>query len=292
MVAPPGLRFERRIVPFRMSTSSVSSPAVATLSAASLALVGRTFFGISLLAFGIQQLIWQNFVRIVPALPAWLPYHSVWAVTFGLILIVAGLSIIAQIKARLAALIVAALILTFVIFLDIPEIAIDPTQGFRWTNPAKALALFGGALLVASLSRMAIAERATVLTRIANRLLPYTPRLLLSVFLVICGVQHFVYADFVVTLIPAFIPAHLFWTYFAAVALIAGGVGVLFDFSLRWAAILTGIMIFCWVFLLHLPRALSDLHQAGEMAGVFEALALSGVAFMLALPPSRINSSA
>jgi uncharacterized membrane protein YphA (DoxX/SURF4 family) len=274
-----------------MSTSSASSLTSTSVSIPSLALAGRTFFGISLVAFGVQQLIWQTFVRIVPALPAWVPAPRAWAVIFGAILIASGVAIITQKFARLAALVTTVLILGFVICLDIPEIAVDPSQGFRWTNPAKALALFGGALLVASLSRATVAEPSRALIGFANRLLPYTPRLLLSVFLIMGGIQHFVYADFVVTLIPAFIPGHLFWTYFAAVALIAGGIGLLFDFSLRWAAILTGIMIFCWVFLLHLPRALVDLHQAGEMAGVFEALALSGVAFMMSSPPVRIRAS-
>jgi hypothetical protein len=36
------------------------------------------------------------------------------------------------------------------------------------------------------------------------------------------------------------------------------------------------------VVLLHIPRALAIPHDAGEMSGVFEALALSGAAFILA----------
>ena len=41
-------------------------------------------------------------------------------------------------------------------------------------------------------------------------------------------------------------------------------------------------MILLWVVLLHIPRAMADLHNAGEMSGIFEALALSGAAFILA----------
>jgi hypothetical protein len=40
-------------------------------------------------------------------------------------------------------------------------------------------------------------------------------------------------------------------------------------------------MILLWVVLLHIPRALA-LHNAGETAGIFEALAMSGIAFILA----------
>ena len=50
----------------------------------------------------------------------------------------------------------------------------------------------------------------------------------------------------------------------------------------RLAALMSGIMMFLWVVLLHIPRALADPGDVGETSGVFEALALSGAAFILA----------
>jgi uncharacterized membrane protein len=131
-----------------------------------------------------------------------------------------------------------------------------------WTNPAKLLALAGGALLAAGGSlRLAI--------------LP-------GVFLLICGIQHFVYAGFVDTLVPAWIPPGArFWTYFSAVALIAGGAGMLLSKTRRSAALLSGVMIFLWVPMLHLPRAVG-MRNADELAGVFEALAIAGVCWLAA----------
>ena len=63
------------------------------------------------------------------------------------------------------------------------------------------------------------------------------------------GIQHFIYTDFVATLIPAWIPGHLFWTYFAGVVLIAGGAGLIFSQTARLAAALTGVMLLLWVVL-------------------------------------------
>ena len=99
------------------------------------------------------------------------------------------------------------------------------------------------------------------------------------------GIQHFLFAQFVKTLVPAWIPPdQSFWTYFAAVALIAGGAGLMVPRTTRLAAALSGLMIFLWVLLLHIPRALGapDAAQAqNEWTAVFEALAFSGIAFML-----------
>jgi uncharacterized membrane protein YphA (DoxX/SURF4 family) len=50
----------------------------------------------------------------------------------------------------------------------------------------------------------------------------------------------------------------------------------------RLAATLTAVMILLWVPMLHIPRALADLHNTNETTAVFEALAMSGIAFMIA----------
>jgi uncharacterized membrane protein YphA (DoxX/SURF4 family) len=115
----------------------------------------------------------------------------------------------------------------------------------------------------------------------SERLRPLGP-LFFAAFLILGGIQHFVYVDFVMKLVPSWIPGSRYWVYFTGMALVAGGVGILVPKTAWLAATMSGIMILLWVVLLHVPRALADLHNAGETSGVFEALALSGVAFLLA----------
>ncbi|MHA4812649.1 hypothetical protein ACX0G9_31435, partial [Flavitalea flava] len=47
-------------------------------------------------------------------------------------------------------------------------------------------------------------------------------------------------------------------------------------------AFLSGLMIFLWVFMLHIPRAVGMPKDHGELTAVFEALAFSGILFILA----------
>jgi hypothetical protein len=42
------------------------------------------------------------------------------------------------------------------------------------------------------------------------------------------------------------------------------------------------LVVFLWVLLVHIPRGLAGPNHANETAGVFEALAISGVALMVA----------
>jgi uncharacterized membrane protein len=105
--------------------------------------------------------------------------------------------------------------------------------------------------------------------------------LALGAFLAYSGLTHFPYARYVANLIPPWIPAHMFWTYFAAIALIAGGIGVLVPRTARLAATLSGIMVFSWVFLVHIPLAINT-KNVREVSRGSQALSVSAAAFMLA----------
>lgn len=238
--------------------------------------LGRLFFAIAIVAFGIRQLITGGFVRLVPPLPTWIPSPDLWARLVGLVLIALGVAIGTRYRARWAAAVLGVLILLTFLFLHLPLAAKDPLTGFRWTNPVKALAMLGGVILLAG----ALPEEDSGLARMFRKLMPLGP-LFLGGFMILGGIQHFVYADFVAQLVPSWIPGTRFWVYFTGVALIAGGVGMLVPRTARLAALMSGIMMFLWVLLLHIPRALADLGDIGETSGVFEALALSGAAFIL-----------
>lgn len=229
--------------------------------------LGRLFFATAIVAFGLLQLVMGGFVRLVPPLPTWIPSPGLWARLVGLVLVVLGLAIGTGRRARGAAAGLGLLILLDFLFLLLPQALANPRVGFLWTNPAKALALLGGAL---------------VLTE--SRKLRILGPLFLGGFMILGGIQHFVYADFVDRLVPGWIPGTRFWVYFTGVALVAGGLGLLVPKTRSLAATMSGIMIFLWVVLLHIPRALADLHDIGEASGVFEALAMSGIAFLLAEP--------
>jgi uncharacterized membrane protein len=248
--------------------------------------LGRTLFGVATMASGVLQLVTGDFVRLVPKLPTWVPAPSAWAYLAGVVLVAIGLALLSGRRARAAASLLGVMVLLMVVFLHAPAMVRNPEidrpflLGFMWTNPLKALALVGGAAILTG--RLPGDERAlAALARTFARLEPLGA-FLLALFLVVCGMQHFAYRDFVTSLVPSWIPVPEFWTYFTGVALMAGGAGILVPKTARLAATLSAFMIFLWVLLLHIPRALAGPNHANETAGVFEALALSGVALVVA----------
>lgn len=247
---------------------------------ASAGRLGRIFFGLGMMGAGVQQIITGQFVRLVPALPPWIPALAIWPYVVGIALLIAGLMLVVAVNVRSAAGFVGGALLLNFLFRHIPALLSAVSHGYAWTNPLKVLALIGGALLLISRSEET-ASNAPPSGQRAERL-RIIGRSLYSAFIIVAGVQHFVYADFVDTLIPSWIPEPRFWTYFAGVALIAGGSGLFVPAAARRAALLSGLMIFGWVILLHIPRAISDRTNPGETSAIFEALALSGVAFIIA----------
>ncbi|HEX6736634.1 MAG TPA: DoxX family membrane protein [Vicinamibacteria bacterium] len=248
--------------------------------------MGRWFLGLAVLGSGVLQLAAGEFVRLVPAVPGRPQPGGPAAYLAGALLVALGIAIVSGRLARWAALLLAALIAGNLLFRSVPLIVVNPVvdhpwlRGFMYTNPLKQLALIGGALIV--LSRLPNEPRLPLL-------LPRGPRweavaaVFLAAFLAVCGFQHFWYRDFVDTIVPSWIPpGQRFWTYFTGAALLAGGVGILVAATARLAPLLSAGMIFLWVFLVHIPRALAGPNRVNEAAGIFEALALSGVALLVA----------
>jgi uncharacterized membrane protein len=227
-----------------------------------LAPVGRGFFAIALVAFGLQHFVYGDFVtRVVLSWPAWIPGRAFWAYAVGAGLIAAG-ALLASKQVRSVALLVGTLLLLSFACLSLPVAAKDVAWGGAWTSALKALALSGGALLIAGIP---------------------AGRFFFAAFLLLSGIQHFIWSGFVATLVPAWIPGHLFWTYFAGLALIAAALGIVIPRTMRLAAALTALMIFSWVILVHLPRALAYWGTANgnETTALFEALAFTGVAILI-----------
>jgi uncharacterized membrane protein YphA (DoxX/SURF4 family) len=251
-----------------------------------LAPIGRLFFAVSLAAFGIQQFLWDDFVPgRAAAWPADVPGRVVWAWLSGAVLIGVAAAIALGKRARWAAVTAAAMIFAWAFLRNIPLALADKIYGGAWTNLGKALTLFSGALAVAGSLPPEKADGALAAFVNSGSGLLRIGRIGLGAFLASSGVQHFLFTAFVDSLVPTWIPPGArFWTLFAGVALIAGGLGMMIQWTARLAAALSGLMVFLWVFMLHIPRALAapEAQLRNEWTAVFEALAVSGIALVLA----------
>lgn len=253
------------------------------MKAINLIQIGRWFFAAGMIAIGIEHFIFDDFVMgRAPVWPEAVPGKLIWAYFTGIIFVLAGLAILLNMKARSAALVAGTLIFLWALLRSIPVIAADSFLSGEWTRAGKALTFFGGAFAIAGTLPLDVTDPKSAFTKfmsLSNEFI-ILGRICLGIFLVMTGIQHFLFTEFVASLIPEWFPGNtVFWTYFAGVALVAGGVGLFIPKTAWLAALLSGLMIFSWFWIVHIPRTF---FSTSDGIAVFEALAVSGIAFVLA----------
>lgn len=245
--------------------------------------IGRVFFAIALLALGIEHFVFQDFIiGRAPAWPETIPGRLIWTYLSGALFVAIALAILFRKKARYGAMLAAIFVFLWALLRHIPIITASPLFSGEWTNAGKALRFVGGALAVAAILPEETAGGHPALQRVVNLKKEFIDagRFFMAPTLIMNGIQHFMFTSFVASLIPEWFPGSaLFWTWFGGVALIAGGTGLLLLRTAHLAALLTGIMVFSWFFIVHISR---EIDGVADGIAVFEALATAGTLFVIA----------
>lgn len=242
--------------------------------------IGALTFGGALAEFGLQYCFSATSLAVPVTGPPWPPVVQLWAVIVGLVLLVCGVGIVLRKTSAAAAACLALLLILYVVIYFVPKVIAHPRNPGPWTSSGEILAICAAALVAAvSIGLERAPETASRSRLLAARNIGY---ILFSAALVVFGIQHLMYGPFVASLIPAWIPARLFWAYFVGATFVAAALAISTHIQARLAAILLGVMFLAWFLILHLPRVFAAPHNGNEWTSAFVALAMSGAAFLLA----------
>lgn len=240
--------------------------------------IGRISYGIGIAGIGALQFVYPGFR------PVLLPISvgsdlNILVYLLGLALVLAGLYIAFGKSIKTVALSLGLGLLLLFVFGQLPNLlSKSPEVLASWINPLKLLALSGGAFMTARLfpSKISIG-----LLKSVDKISPYG-KYFFGIMLVVFGFTHFVYTDFVKTLVPAWIPGPLLWAYVTGVALIGAGVAILIHFKPRQISLLLALMLYIWLLVLHIPRAViaTAADNGNEWTSVFQCLAFAGMALL------------
>lgn len=115
--------------------------------------IGQIAFGICAIFFGGAHFVYMNLTA--PLVPKWLPPSQLfWGYATGVFHIAGGLAIIMNIRARLAAILLAVMYAIFTVFALVPGL-LARSSFFAWTEIATSVILVGVAWIVAD----SLAER-------------------------------------------------------------------------------------------------------------------------------------
>jgi len=217
----------------------------------------------------------------LPPVP-WLAY------LFGALLTCCGVAPLFKRSMQISSTIVGTLLFLCTLVLELPKYTAIPGNMSLRTVVFEPLAIATLAWLLAGADAIpSFLERAS--------------RYLLALCFIVFGVDHFLGLVPIGTLLPKWIPWHVFWIAFFGAGFVAAGLSIALDRLLRWGAACIGLMFVIWVFTLHLPRVLGLYgipeapHNPAEWSSLLIAIALWGGSWALAqshapgLSPSHVQ---
>jgi len=256
---------------------------------------GRIFYGLGIAGLGIQQFFYKDWrpVLMPDVWPACM-HGAALAYLSGAVLLIAAILILLNKKTVPVSLVLGTIFLLLFLGFHAPYQLFVTQYSFHlglWTNGLKELALSGGAFIIAGAYLRNQLTGANSFFISSNGLI-LIGRIFFSITMISFGIDHFLYTDFVTTLVPNWIPGHVFWMYCAGVLLIGSGVAFITGIALKLVAQLYAVMLFLWVLVLHIPRTVADFYGAkgNELTSVFEALAFCGIGLLIAYTADKRNS--
>lgn len=270
-----------------------------------LTATGRLLYGIGLIALGIHQLLLKDFRReILPAFPVWPHEYFVFPILASVALIFSGVIISGLFKTKIQfkksiSLYLGFSFLILIITCHLPYLLFfSPDKISRldvWFDVGEELAYCGGAFVMAgSFSENNFSDNKKNFFRFwLEKLIPFG-RVFFATLMFIFGCSHFVFTDFVSTMVPKWAGAPLFWTYFAGAALIASSIAIIFKIWIRVAALLLAIMLFIFFIFFHIPDAIANpsANSGNEIVRAIVALLFCGIALVISTTYSLNNKHA
>jgi hypothetical protein len=225
-------------------------------------------FSLAIIASGIETFVCAG------SLAGTLIETDRFGTMIGPVLAACGVGLLFKRTARTAAMAMGSLLFVYTLVFELPKYAATPGSMTLRTQVFEPLAIAALAWLLPG--------RDAIPSWLAR-----ASRYLLAVSFIVFGVDHFLALAPIGTLIPPWIPWHVFWIAFFGAAFIAAGLSIGFNFLRRWGAACIGVMFAIWVFTLHLPRVFGFYggggpHSPDELSSLFIAIALWGGSWALA----------
>jgi uncharacterized membrane protein len=230
---------------------------------------GHMLFSIAIIALGVETFVCAG------SLVGTLIQSDRFGVLLGPALTICGVGLLFKRTMRAAAMAVGSLLFLYALIFEAPRYAAALDNMTFRTQLFEPIAIATVAWLLPG--------RETIPSWLGR-----ASRYLLSVSFIVFGVDHFLALAPIGTLIPPWIPWHVFWIAFFGAAFIAAALSLAFDILPRWSAASIGLMLALWVLTLHLPRVLFGLYgghgprNPDEWSSLFIAIALWGGSWALA----------
>ncbi|MEP7155622.1 MAG: DoxX family membrane protein [Betaproteobacteria bacterium] len=226
-------------------------------------------YGIGAMALGLVGIAFGDFALQWQPVPKDFPSRLPLAYAAGALTLLAGGLTIARKTAQNGVILLTAIYTLWTIVLHGPYVAAHALQSGAWQA-------------FCEIAAMAAAGFAVYFAMKGDARLVLAGRVAFGLCALVFGLNHFVYADFTASMVPAWLPFPLAWAYGTGAGHAAAGLALVTGIRAKPAAQMLAMMMGSFVVLLHIPRVLGDPGSHIEWAMLAIATTLTGSAWGLA----------
>jgi uncharacterized membrane protein len=239
--------------------------------------IGCALLALMTAVLGAISIYTGDFAYTWQPVPEDLPLRALAARVSGIVLIGASVLFLSPRTARRGLTVMSVMFAVWLLLLHVPRLI----AGENWLGSCEFLLPVGACLALIGMT--APEERSALWPNwLAGNRAILLGRVCFGVGLIGCGASHFVYAEPAAQLIPAWMPARLFFTYLTGVGHIAAGLSLITGILMRVSTASLCFMFACIVLLLHVPRVIGDPGSRLEWTMLFVSTLFSGAAWIMA----------
>lgn len=200
----------------------------------------RILFAATVVAIGIMGLVGGSFAPIWGVVPKTFPDRQLLAYFCTFISLVCGAGLLVKRTAAPAAFVLLFYLIVWTALFKVPFIIRAPLEEVSYqTNGENAVLIATVWVLLVEFAQTGPGILRVVTGNGGRRI----ALVLYGLALIAFGLSHFFYLQLTAPLIPAWIPAHLFWAFFTGSAYLATGIAVASGYGARLGALLAAVQI-------------------------------------------------
>jgi uncharacterized membrane protein len=206
-----------------------------------VASVGHVVFAVTMIALGILGLVKGGFAPIWPPVPQGLPAREALAYLCSFVSLAGGLGLLWPRAAAIAARALFVYLLLWLLLFKARFIVRAPLVEVSYQTCGETAVIVAGAWVLYAWFA-ADWDKRSLAFAVGDKGVRMA-RVLYALALIAFGLSHFAYLNMTAPLVPAWLPAHVFWAYFTGGTFLAAAAAVLVGVWARLAAALSTLQI-------------------------------------------------
>lgn len=239
---------------------------------------GHTFFAATLIGVGLLGLIQRDFTAIWDPVPKAMPVREALVYLCAITSLACGSGLLWQRTATLAARVLFAYLLLWLLLLRLPSLFLSFDVGSWWSACKTAALLAAAWVLYVWFARDWDEQRFGL---VAGDTGLRGASVIYGLALIPFGIAHFLYLDATAVLVPSWLPSPVAWAYFTGATYIVAGLAVVIGIRARLAVTLSALQTALISLLVWLPRVVAGNLNAFQWGEVVVSVALTAAAWVI-----------